>query len=707
MLDLEEYRKQFIEDLRFDAEHDGTEPEVQFISKALAELEQMQILEDPIPVSVDMNGYRGRKMSFDAYAYDLSDSSLILISSVFSNNLDNATTLTNTDITDTCIHMLNFVDESVKGNMSKYCDDSDLALGLAKEFRNKIGTTLQQSEIMRFRLVIISDHILSKQVKNVSQEDFLGRHVDLDIWTIERFYQSFTSNTSEVIEINTKDFGCEGIPYIKADLGDSVNYDAYLGIVPGRFLADIYLKYGSKLLQGNIRAFLSVRRKINKGIRDTIINNPSSFFTYNNGIAVVARAVQFSEDNKKMVFFKDLQIINGGQTTASLANVVFKKEDTRSGMDNLFVPMKLTVLNFDEEMTEEQVETYNDMTKKISQYANSQNAVTDADFFSNHPFHIQMEKLSEKVTAPATSGRPYGTIWFYERSRGKWEQAQMQLTTAQKNKYIEQHPKNQVIRKELLAKCMNTIEQNPHQVCQSSAINFGKFANTIADMYDNHKEDINEDYFKKCVCSVIMFNTLDNIVNKASWYPKGGDKAQIVPYTIAKLMYLLPKGKDLDWKMIWKQQTLYPALANELAKIAYQTQNFLKAQAGGGLVRTISRNANTWANYKTESFALSNEFIESLISTEERKEEIQAARRAHKFDSKINAQVDIFNLGTNYWSKIAKDAVNYGLSYGDIDFINSIALYIRRNSLPTDKQVSRLLKVVEKLEDKGYVLPEK
>lgn len=53
--------------------------------------------------------------------------------------------------------------------------------------------------------------------------------------------------------------------------------DAYMGIVPGKFLADIYLKYGSKLLQGNVRAFLSIRGKVNKGIRDTIINNPNSF----------------------------------------------------------------------------------------------------------------------------------------------------------------------------------------------------------------------------------------------------------------------------------------------------------------------------------------------------------------------------------------------------------------------------------------------
>ncbi len=706
-MDLEEYRKQFIEDLRFDAEHDGTEPEVQFISKALSELEQMQILEDPIPVSIDMSGYRGRKMSFDAYAYDQSDSSLILISSIFSNNLDNATTLTNTDINDTCAHMINFLDESVNGNMSKYCDDSDLALGLAKEFKNKIGITLQQSEIMRFRFIIISDHILSKQVKNVTQDDFLDRHVDLDIWTIERFYHSFTSNTSEVIEISTQDFGCDGIPYIKADLGSAVNYDAYLGIVPGRFLANIYLKYGSKLLQGNIRAFLSVRGKINKGIRDTIINHPSSFFTYNNGIAVVARSVRFSDDGTKIIFFKDLQIINGGQTTASLANAVFKKEDTRSGMDNLFVPMKLTVLNFDEEMTEEQVETYNSMTKKISQCANSQNAVTDADFFSNHPFHILMEKLSEKVTAPAVAGRPYGTIWFYERSRGKWEQAQMQLSTAQKNKYVEQHPKNQVIKKELLAKCMNTIAMNPHQVCQSSAINFSKFASIIEEMYDNHKEDINEEYFRKCVCSVIMFRDLDSIVNKASWYPKGGDKAQIVPYTIAKLIYILPNGKDIDWKTLWKQQTLYPTLANELEKIAYRTQEYLKEQAGGGLVRTISRNVSTWTNYRTEHFALSQDFIDSLISSEESKNEQQVARKAHKFEAKINAQVEIFNLGASYWNTIAKEVVNYGVSYGDIDFINNIATTIRRNSLPSDRQVARLLKVIEKIEDRGYIMPEK
>lgn len=116
-------------------------------------------------------------------------------------------------------------------------------------------------------------------------------------------------------------------------------------------------------------------------------------------------------------------------------------------MENLYVPMKLTVLNVEDDMSEEQVEQYNSITKRISQCANSQNSVSDADFFSNHPFHVLMETLSRKVLAPPVNGNPYQTIWFYERSRGKWEQEQMKLTQAQRKKFCEIHPKNQVIKR--------------------------------------------------------------------------------------------------------------------------------------------------------------------------------------------------------------------------------------------------------------------
>lgn len=702
---IEEYRKQFINDLRIDAEHEGTDPEAQFINKSLEQLEDIGELNDPMPMSLEIRGFKGRIMSFDAYAYDEADGALCLITSDFSNELDNAETLTNSRIDEIVKHMQNFIEESVNGDMTKYCDDSDPAIIVAKEFRKRIGKTMIDTEIIRFKFFIISNKILSKNVKNVSREDFLERPVELSVWTLERFFQTFETNTSEIIEFDTSDFGCDGIQYLKADLGNGVDYNAYMGIVPGKFLADIYLKYGSKLLQGNVRAFLSFRGKVNKGIRETIDKHPENFFTYNNGIAIVARSVDFSSDGSKIVHFRDPQIINGGQTTAALASAIIKKE-AHKGMDNLYVPMKLTVLNIEDEMSEEQVEGYNQITRDISKCANSQNSVSEADFFSNHPFHVLMEKLSKKVMAPPVNGNPYQTIWFYERSRGKWEQEQMKMTQAQRKIFCEKNPKRQVIKKEKLAKCLNTIYMNPNQVCQSSAINFSRFAVKINDIYDNHKDDINETFFKKSIDSVIIFDTLDNMISKASWYPKGGNKAQITPYTISKLMSLIPKEKDLDWKTIWQKQNLYPALASELIRLAYVTHNFLLKEANGGLVRTISRTQKVWDDFKSVKFNLSEEFIASLVSKEETKTEERAAKRAHKFNSDIDNSVEIFKLGADYWYKIYNDLVKSSiLSYGDCAFIKGIADYIKKNRLPSTAQCKRLMRIVVKAEDKGYLMP--
>lgn len=705
-MDVGEFRRQFMEQLRFDAEHAGSEPEAQFIEKSLDLLEEIGDVTDPMPMSIEMRGRRNRRMAFDAYAYDEADGALVMIASNFVNEIDNTPTLTNTQIDELYSSMRNFIDESVNGDISAYCDESDSAINVAKEIKSRIGKSMLTTEILRFKFIIISNSILSTAVKNISREDFLDRPVELNIWTIERFHQTYASNSSEIIEIETADFGCDGIQFLKADIGDRTDYDAYLGIVPGEFLADIYRKYGSKLLQGNVRAFLSVRGKVNKGIRDTIIKNPENFFTYNNGIAVVARSIGFSEDGSKIIYLKDPQIINGGQTTASLANAKIKKEVKDGGMDNLFVPMKLTVLNVEDDMSEEDIERYNSITKTISQCANSQNAVSEADFFSNHPFHVLMEQLSRKKMAPPVNGNPYQTIWFYERSRGKWEQEQMQLTPAQRTKFCEKHPKNQVIKKEKLAKCLNAFAMNPHEVCQSSAINFSRFAKTIDNIYETSKESINEVYFAKCVCSVIIFDSLDRRINKADWYPTGGNKAQIIPYAIAKLMSMLPKNMDLDWKLIWQKQEMYPALERELMRIAHSVHNFFEKEAQGGLVRSMARKADTWNKCKGLNWSLSDEFTSTLISKSEMKQEEAAAKRERKFSRNLDISVEIFKLGAEYWQKVYTDLSKENiLSYGDLAFISSIADYIRKASLPSAAQCKRLIKIVEKAEDKGYIMP--
>ena len=196
------------------------------------------------------------------------------------------------------------------------------------------------------------------------------------------------------------------------------------------------------------------------------------------------------------------------------------------------------------------------------------------------------------------------------------------------------------------------------------------------------------------------------MISKEDWYPKGGNKAQITPYTISKLISLLPKGKDLDWISIWNKQTLYPALATELLRMSYFTHRYLEDKAAGGLVRSFSRLSGTWTDFKDISYSLSEAFQRSLISKDETKSAERAAKREHKFNSNIDASVEIFKLGSPYWMNVynalAKEEL---LSYGDCDFIRSIATYIGRGSLPSPAQCRRLLKIIEKAEDKGYILP--
>lgn len=704
-MEIEEYREQFIDEIRNDASLEGSDPESYFIERVLANLEDIGELRDPIPMSVEMRNNKRQILSFDGYSYDEADGALVLITSEFNNQRNNNPTLTNTRIEELLLYMQRFIEEAVNGNIRNFCDESDPAVNIASEFKKKIGKGMTTTEILRFKFIIISNYTLSKQVKNLKRPDFLGRPVELNVWTLERFFQTFVSNSSEILEIETKDYNCDGIPCLMADLGNLSNYDAYLGIVPGEFLAKIYYDYGSKLLQGNVRAFLSFRGNVNKGIRSTIMKQPENFFTYNNGIAIVARSVRFSEDSSKITYFKDLQIINGGQTTAALASAIIKNEAPK-GMDNLFVPMKLTVLNVEDDMSEEQVQNYNELTKTISECANSQNAVKPADFFSNHPFHVKMEQLSRKVMAPPVDGNPYQTVWFYERSRGKWEQEQMKLTPHQRNLFKQKYPKGQLITKEKLAKCYNSVLMHPDQVCKSSADNFKIFAPYINGIYENDRDSINDEFFKKCVCSIIIFDKLDKLISKEEWYPKGGNKAQITPYTISKLMTLIPKGSDIDWVSIWNKQTLYPALATELLRLAYFTHRYLEKKADGGLVRSLSRLVGTWNEFKAVEFTLSDSFIRSLISKEEIKAIEKAAKRAHKFNSDIDISVEIFKLGAPYWMEVynavAKEEL---LSYGDCDFIRSIANFIARGSLPSPAQCRRLLKVVEKAEEKGYIMP--
>src|SRR5574344_69712 len=706
-MEIDEYRIDFLNTIRNEASLEGNDVDDQFVNTVLSQLEEMGELIDPYPFSCDMRGANNRSLAFDAYGYDDADSSIVLLISDFQNTVEK-TTLTNTRIDELHNKMRYFIEEAYNGNIRRFCDDSDPVIDVAKEFKKRIGINTLNTEVLKFKFFIITNSVLSTQVKSLLRENLLDRPVELNLWTLERFYQAKLSNTFEAIQINCKDFGVDGIQCLKAKLGQTNVYDSYMAIVPGKFLAELYLKHGSRLLEGNVRAFLSVRGKVNREIRETIIGtHPENFFTYNNGISVGAHSIELSSDKKQIVSFNDFQISNGGQTTASLASALVKKE---AGLDNftkIYVPMKLTVLNVDNDMTEEEEAKSNEIIQQISKSANCQNPVSDADFFSNDPFHVTMENLSLKHMAPPVNGSPHQTIWYYERSKGRWEQEQMKMTEAQREKYKARSPKQQVVKKEKLAKCLNAVYMNPHTVCEGSANNMKAFANTIESIYEQSKDSINEVFFKRAIGAVILFDTADRIVNKAPWYPKGGNKAQIVPYTISKIISSIPKGFELDWKTIWQKQMLYPELVHQIEIVAEQAHRFL-CDSEGVIVREYAKKAGTWKKFRDNfDIKLTDDFIFTLVNVNEGKEEAKAAAKEHRFNSDIELEVEVFNKGYAYWMDFNKGLEKENLlSPGDRDFVKSIASYVSRGSLPTKAQIKRLLKIINKAEDEGYIMPE-
>lgn len=702
-MDIEEYRKEFLEQIRTDAALNSTDPNEEFIQKSISLLEENEEFPDPLIHYFGSRGKRNRQMQFNAFSFDEADGSICLLISDF-NNSENPATLINTQIDSLYSRMQYFIEEAYEGNISDYCDDSDTTIDIARQIKKLIGKSTFESSVIKFKFFIITNSVLSSRVKSIKKPDLFGRPVELNLWYLERFFDLFNSSNSEAIEINVPDFGIDGIQCLKANMSDCDEYDAFLAIVPGRFLSDIYLKHGSRLLQGNVRAFLSLKNAVNKGIRKTIISDPKKFFTYNNGIATIAESIVLSPDNTKIISLRGLQIINGGQTTASMASAVVKKEN--ESLENIFVPMKLTVLKSNKENDEiEKDRKYNEMIQKISECANSQTKVTPADFFSNHKFHILMENLSQsaKNYAPAVNGNVYQSVWFYERSRGKWEQEQMKLSQSQRERFIMKFPINQVIKKEQLAKCMTIMQGHPYIACDISSKMMNYISPAIDGMCENSLEEINDLYFKKSVVSIIIYNTVEKLVFKQHWYPKGGNRAQIVPYTIAKILNSISSKKSIDFDLIWKTQSLYPSFIHEIEIASYMTHNFLN-DSSGFIVREYARKKDTWVKFKEIPYDLSEAFYSDLRGISEVKHEAKVAKQERKFNNDIDASVEIFKLGYSYWmnvhKKVEKEKV---ISIGDIMFIKSMAEVIRNFNLLTPAQAKRLIKIYHAAEDAGIV----
>lgn len=752
-MDYQEYKKDFLTELRNESAINGADTEDEFIGHTLDILQDFNEVNDPVRIGMgDKKGRGGRLMRIDGYSFDETDRSLILIISDFQDSFD-PDNLTMSRVDELYWRLYYFLDEACNGNLSDYFDDSDDILKIGKLFKKRINAAGDDEDrILKIKLYILTNKELGTKLldsnlletatrkkrgrqpkkptaKKIKKTDFNEKPLEIVLWHLERLFEMESSNNNEPIVIDVpEDFPqlhYNGIPCIKGNIGDDLGYTAYIAIIPGDLLASIYIEHGSKVLEGNVRAFLgtSGSKSVNSGIRRTINTDPTKFFTYNNGIAATAIDVETKVINNELMITRivDLQIINGGQTTASLAEAVLKK--TTPTLAGIYVPMKLTVIEDRETENEDGIRFYDSMVQSIAKYANSQNKVTAADLFSNEPFHIWMEKMSKKHLAPP---KQYAipTGWYYERSRKKYKQEQLKLKGEDVKRFEAKFPKKQIINKEQLAMYLTALDCKPYIVSKGKDWTMKEFGASIGEDFNQHREKFNDFFFERCICAAIIYRAVDQYleINKDSarnptgfWYKTGGYKLNIVPYTIAKILSCIPEDLTLNWKKIWDNQTVSPAFMREIEKVTRITNDFI-CDSHGIIVTEYCKHESTWISYRDSvRYELSDEFISELLPISIVMEESKAAKDEQKQTNDLQMVMDMVSKGSEYWNRLLQNGISHSmLSFKEQTAFRQIITIATTGSIPssrTGKLSSKLLTTVklvqsaqEKLEAEGIVI---
>ena len=606
-------------------------------------------------------------------------------------NPDAIANITNTDIATHSNQMISFVENALKGYFTN-AEQSNPAVQLALDIKRNAAY------IYKIHLFIISTNQLSKRVKSIDLEDvqILGKayKVELDIIDFEKIFNvQLASAQKEDVIIDVTEFGIDGIQCIRADIGTG-NYEAYLAVVPGEFLSSIYKKFGPRLLERNVRSFLQLRGGVNKGIRGTILNERQNFFSYNNGISTTAKSVTLKDIPGKgrcITSFTDLQIINGGQTTASLASVSIKDG---APLDGIYVQMKLTVILDESEEGDEFV-------RKTSQYANSQNKVTSADLVSNHPFYLRIEEFSRKMYAPPSKGLPYQTLRFFERSRGQYEQPKMKMSKSEHATYERINPYNQRFDKTDLAKYINSAEMLPYNVAWGREVNAVRFQVEMEKQWRSDPSVFNESYYRELIAKAIIFITIRKTILGLDWYKDNkGYLIQLVTYTFSKLILEAQKlGRLMNYRQIWDRQELPDFLIDDITRIAFTIRELL-INPNHGNIETYCKNKECWSAVSDIPIELTGSTIAFLVSKDDVRDEKIAARRDQKFNDGISVEVQVFQFGDQYWSRLLEIGKSQGLLNGiDIELLGLATEYCKGSRGLPQSYFKRIMAVREKLSE--------
>lgn len=660
-----------------DAESYGWELQDFFTAVMLDYLEEAGETEDPI-----ICPFRGYGLQMNAYTISEDYENVDIFVSVFEDTPTVSSTSRN-DIDAAIKRAIQLYRKATNDLYSSFEKDSD-----TYEF----AITLHKNKdvIKKVRIVALTNGNTKPFVLN--DIELNGVNISFSVWDMDRLYRCTTSGKKrETIEIDFDELYGITIPCIENRT--STKYSTYLAIISGDLLASVYELHGPRLLERNVRSFLQVKGAVNKGIRSTLRNEPDMFLAYNNGISVTAESVDIIRDENGKPSIKkirDMQIVNGGQTTASIFNAM-KDKKMDADLSKVFVQMKLTVIGSAEQMDE--------IVPKISEFANTQNKIQMADFSANDPFHRKIEELSRIIWSPALNGQK-AKNWFYERARGQYaDMLSKETTTLRRKAFKDIHP---LFTKTDLAKYENTWDQLPFQVSEGAQKNFKKFTVRLNERSGFVPDEL---YYKRLIAKAILFRRTEKLVSQQQY---GGYRANIVTYTLAFLSYKTAQRIDLD--KIWQEQGLSEALEANLSDISKIVHSQITNPPGGANIGEWCKKQKCWEELKNIEYSLTSGLDQELISID-RTAPVVAASSTNTQQSSFNVPTEKENeviskatsVTAKTWYSLSKWAKETGNFQGwQRSIVFCVGQAISRGKKPTYKQAVQALIVYDEAINKGF-----
>lgn len=515
------------------------------------------------PVECHYEGKMGNaNLRLSGYAVSDDNDQLDLFVSLY-EGVDEPTLVPDSETKTAVEQCLRFLTLCAEGKMALKLDPSSDVRSLAE--------TLQAiyNELEQVRVYVLTDRVAKS--KNFKTRDIGGKAVRLEVMDIERLHRHWSEGKprDELVvdfnEISGAPLPCVYVP------GANDDYDYALTAIPGEALRLLYERFGARLLEANVRSFLSAKRKdVNSGIQTTLRTTPERFMAFNNGLVIVADEMRLGSTNDSsagITYLKGLQIVNGGQTTASLYFTKKKYPDT--DLRAVRVPAKIIVMRTDDAVKEEA------LVSDISRFANTQNAVKQSDLSANKPFHVEIEKLSRSIYCPDGVGQ-----WFYERAAGSYNTllAREGTTPAKLKALKEAIPTARRLTKTDLAKYLTAWDRKPDIVSLGSQKNFERFMAGLTSDDGSEMQVPTVADFKAMIAKTKLYRDSQKLLRPMFQ----AFQANVTAYTIAVLSDKL--GDRIDLERIWAKQSVSPELLSQIAVWAREVNDVLHTTAGGRMV---------------------------------------------------------------------------------------------------------------------------